>query len=80
MITICLAIQCPVLVISSNSDPTQKKTKKNKKKQGNLEVGSNIIYSPQSVKIFMEGVDRKYYKYIWWFTFDVYRKQNYTET
>ena len=75
----------PVVVISTNSDPTQPTTVQRKARDGT----SSSIRCPASISSynkFMGGVDlndqlrqyysirmkgRKYYKYIWWFLVDV---------
>lgn len=75
----------PVVVIATNSDPTETTTVARKGRDGST---SNVV-CPQSVYLYnkyMGGVDRsdqlrqyygirqkgrKYYRYIWWFLFDV---------
>ena len=75
----------PVVVISTNSNPTQSTTVQRKARDGT----SRTVCCPQSISSynkFMGGVDRndqlrqyygirikgrKYYKYLWWFLFDV---------
>ena len=75
----------PVVVISTNSDPTETTTVQRKVRDGT----TSRVSCPQSIYLynkFMGGVDhndqlrqyyslrlkgRKYYKYIWWFLLDV---------
>ena len=75
----------PVVVISTNLNPTQSTTVQRKARDGT----SKTVCCPQSISSynkFMGGVDhndqlrqyygirikgRKYYKYLWWFLFDV---------